>query len=291
MYRFWLCLCLSGFVSIPASAQLTGTLTNGNATFSQNGTPTSISPSTDTTQFRASFRPEGGSTSNSLYDQWMFYRVAGDTRERPFGNYSSGGITTSLTGNFSGSTATYSLTDVNTNPTPDVARFTATWTMNLVDNAAPNSASLNHTVRINNPGANPLTISLIQYVDLDLANTAGNQTATGGINGMYSTDGTLIGSLVATTPVTAFQASAFSTLRTALTNNTVTDLNNSGLPFSPGDVTFAYQWNVTIPAGGSTVIQSQMGISPVPEPGVILACCLGFAGLARLYQNRRNVIA
>lgn len=287
---FRILLSLSAFTVVVASAhaqQVTGTLTNGNATFSQTSTPTSVG----STSMRASFRPEGGTTANSLYDQWMFYRVAGDSRERPFGNYSSGNITTSLTGNYTGSTATLNLTDVNTSPNPDVTRFTATWTMNLVDSATPNTARLNHSVTINNPGVTPLTISLYHYVDLDLADTAGNQTATGGINGMFSTDGTLVGSLIPVTPATSFQATAYSTLRGLLTNNAVNNLTNSGLPFSPGDVTFAYQWDVTIPAGGSTTIQSYMGVQPVPEPAVILACCLGLAGVGRLYQKRRKAIA
>ena len=283
MYRPLLCAFVSAVAVAPASAQLTGTLTNGNATFTQTSTPTSIG----STQMRASFRPEGGTTTNSLYDQWMFYRVTGDTRERPFGNYSSGGITTALTGNFAGSTATYNLTDSNALGT----RFTAAWVINLVDSAAPNTATLNHAVTINNPGLTPLTISLFQYVDIDLADTAGGQSASGGINGMTSTNGTLNGTLTPITPATNFQASAFSALRTSLTDNSITNLSNSGLPFSPGDVTFAYQWDVTIPAGGSTVISSQMGVSPVPEPGLIIACCLGLAGLGRVYAKRRKVVA
>lgn len=267
-----------------ASAQLTGTISNGNATFTQVSTPNSLG----STAFRAEFRPEGGTTANSLYDQWMYYRVAGDTRETPFGNYNpSGSRNIQMTGNFSGSTATYNLTDLNNTTT----RFTATWTMNLVDNPTPNNTTLNHSVTINNPGATALTISLFHYVDLDLADAFDNQSATGGINGMYSTDGTLVGSLIPVTPATAFQASPYQNLRTLLSNTSVTNLNNSGLPFSPGDVTFAYQWDVTIPAGGSTVISSQMGISPVPEPGLMLAGCIGLVGLGRLYQNRRKVVA
>jgi hypothetical protein len=284
MFRILLCLVVFTVFTAHSSAQLTGQLTDGNATFNQLSTPSSLTSTT----MRASFRPEGGATTNSLYDSWMYYRVAGDTRESPFGNYNpTGPRDVLMTGSFVGNTATYNLTDQVSNST----RFTATWTMNLVDSATPNTSTLYHTVTLNNPGATPLTISLFQYVDIDLSNVATGQSATGGINGMYSTDGTLVGSLVAVTPATAFQASPFSDLRTSLSNETVTNLNNTGLPFSPGDVTFAYQWDVTIPAGGSTTIQSYMGVQPVPEPGMVLACCLGLAGVGRLYHKRRKAVA
>src|SRR5947208_17004239 len=81
----------------PARAQLTGTLTDGAATFTFNQTPTGENSSS----YTADFRPQGGTTlsGNDLYSQWLFYEVAGDNRIRPVGNYTkSSGGTVSLTG-------------------------------------------------------------------------------------------------------------------------------------------------------------------------------------------------
>ena len=71
-------------------------------------------------------------------------------------------------------------------------------------------------------------------------------------------------------------------LRNALEDAGVTNLNDgAGLPFGPGDSTFAFQYDRVISANGSTTID--MGFVAVPEPGSGSLTALGLLilGLAR----------
>ncbi|HET6572174.1 MAG TPA: PEP-CTERM sorting domain-containing protein [Fimbriiglobus sp.] len=45
------------------------------------------------------------------------------------------------------------------------------------------------------------------------------------------------------------------------------------------DWTGAYQWDLVIAPGGSATIQFEMGVSPVPEPGSVLALAAVGLGL------------
>ncbi|MFO0937273.1 MAG: PEP-CTERM sorting domain-containing protein [Gemmataceae bacterium] len=273
--------CLTVLLSSQALAQLTGTLTSGTATFTQSQTPTSINGTT----FRATFMPDG--QVNNLYDQWMFYRINGsgnglitvDTRERTFGNYTTGGISTGLTGTFSGSAATYNLTDSR--------NLSAAWNINLNQSNAT-TATLSHSVTFTNTNTTSLNVTLIQYIDLDLNSVPSGSNASGGLSGMLVSDssGHYSNFTPGTTP-NAYQVTAYSTLRTALVNNSITNLNNTGLPFTNGDYTGAYQWDFTIGANSSLTINSSL-ISAVPEPGSIVLISAGLAGAAGVWKKRRN---
>lgn len=87
----------------------------------------------------------------------------------------------------------------------------------------------------------------------------------------------------ALTAPTAYQVTAANTLRSALLNNSVTNLNNTGLPFSTGNYTGAWQWNVTINAGQTAGIHALLSDfdydppAPVPEPASIALAVLGLA--------------
>jgi hypothetical protein len=263
----------------PACGQLTGTLTDGAATFTFNETPTAENSST----YKADFQPQGAGTADHVYSQWLFYRVAGDTRERPFGNYTrSDGGTVELTGNLSGNTMTYSLTEKAADAT---TRFTATWTVVLRHGASPDQATVSHSVTITNPTASPLTFSLIHYLDYDLNDDSLNHTATGGLSGMTITNGVTQATYTPVTAASHYQVADGGTLDAALLNGTTATLNDTGLPFGPGDWSGAYQWDLTIPAGGSATIEFDMGVSPVPEPTAVLA--LSAVGLGLLGKARR----
>jgi hypothetical protein len=80
----------------------------------------------------------------------------------------------------------------------------------------------------------------------------------------------------------AYQAQAFSGLQTSLTNATITNLNNTGLPFGPGDFTGAFQWNNVVAAGGTLTVTS-IFTAYVPAPGA-----LALLGLAGLVGSRRR---
>ena len=134
----------------------------------------------------------------------MFYRVDGDTRERPFGNYTkTDGGTVAMSGSPSGNTMTYSITESAASGT----RFTATWTLQLQDGTVPGEATVLHSVTVTNPTASPLTLSLYHFLDFDLAEST-SDSATGGMNEMKVADGGLYGTYKPLTTASRFQASA-----------------------------------------------------------------------------------
>lgn len=277
--RLFLSALIAAWAASPAFGQTT--LSSGNATFDLNASPTGENDGF--AYSNASFRPEGGTTTNHLYAQWLFYRVDGDTRERPFGNYAktpTGSGSVSMSGSSSGNTMTYSITESAASGT----RFTATWTLQLQDGTVPGEATVLHSVSVTNPTASSLTLSLFHFLDFDLNGNTSN-SATGDINEMTITDGGMYGSYKPLTAASRYQASTGSpTLDVGLLDESVTSLSNGGLPVSENDWTGAYQWDLMLAAGESRTIQFEMGVSSVPEPGTVLALAaagLGLVGLAR----------
>jgi hypothetical protein len=236
----------------------------------------------NSTAFRGNFLTDTGGPDH-MYAQWMFYRVngiGGDTRERPFGNYTSGTVTTGLTGAFSGNTATYNLTDSALLGT----RFTATWTRTLLDGPSAGAATLTSSLVVRNPNLTPLSISLFHYVDFDLNGTPGGDSATGGAPGLIQTDGAVRLTYLPGTLPSAYQGATYPGIQDLLTDSAVNNLNNTGLPFANGDFSMAYQWNLTIPGNSSVTLTSVTAITPVPEPAAVVAVAavgLGLAGLVR----------
>jgi hypothetical protein len=91
--------------------------------------------------------------------------------------------------------------------------------------------------------------------------------------------------------VTNYQTASFATVRSLLTNAVVDNLNNTGVPFGPGDWTSAYQWDVIVPANGSIEVYEGLSCGlPIPccDVAKIEPFCVakaGTNGLARWGEN------
>ena len=92
-------------LATPALAQVGGTLTDGAATYIQATAPSGRIARQPGVRRR--LRTES-TAPNQLFQNWWYYRVAGDTREYPFGSYarSAGGQIVG-TSNYTGNTSTY----------------------------------------------------------------------------------------------------------------------------------------------------------------------------------------
>jgi hypothetical protein len=273
--RIWLAVGVTLIVATTASAQVT--IMAGNATYTQFALPTTETSTAGTSDLR----PEGGTTTDHLFQNMWYYRVAGDTREHPIGNYTlAGGQTITAVGSGGGTNQfSYAITET---------RFTAQWVGTLFDSTDPGNSTLYQSFSITNPGGSPLSIALFSYADFDVNGTAGGDSATGGIPEMTITDSVAGTALYGGLAANAFQVTAFATLRGLLLNASVDDFNNTGLPFGPGDFTGGFQWNLVIPAGGTVSVDGYLSVGPlvpIPEPTSLALTGLGILGVIR-YRRR-----
>jgi hypothetical protein len=255
-------------------------ITTGSSTYNQASTPTTEGSTTFTSNFSATTP----TLADNLFQNWWFYRVAGDTRERPFGNYTkTGGGAVTMTGSAAANVMTFNLTETDA---AAVTRFTSVLTFTITNVA--NGTQVAQRLVVTNPGATPLSLSFFNYADYDVP-TASSNTATGGLGGITVTNtaATQFGQHTPLTPANAFQVMPFSTLRGLLADTAVNNLSNSGLPFAAGDYTGAFQWDLTIAAGDSAIIDvalSNLNSLAVPEPGTI--ALMGMTGISSLIAFR-----
>lgn len=228
-----------------------GTITDGAATFVRTSTPFDATPTGNLTGVSAT------STQDHLFETGWYFRVSGDTREFFFPAPS--------TQNYAANTSTLDWTDV-------AARglFSARE-VSVVTNLSGPSGRVEQTMTITNLSqSNPLVIDIFHMLDYDVQPTAGNDSATqigptrigltdpGGVTGEYVGVG-----------ASAFMVRAFSgtDLGAVLDDSTVTNLDNSGLPFGPGDYTSAMQWasqTIAPSASASFVVQFSINTTTVP---------------------------
>jgi MYXO-CTERM domain-containing protein len=245
------------------------TLNNGNAVYS-NTVPTL---STAASGGLSNLQPDG-STDHLFRNTWH-WRINGvDTREFVFHSGAGFGFTEAGNGTNVG---TQSWTGLG-------GTFNAVLTTTLTDGGAAGQALLVQSMAITNTGPAAISLAMFNFADYDVGGTAGTDNAT-----LFASDIIQITDGANTVQhqgagADAWQATAFNTLYTALTNISVGDLTNTGLPFGPGDYTGAFQWNESVGAGATVVFTSVHGINtPVPAPGG-----LALAGLAGLIGRRRR---
>ncbi|MDJ0581436.1 hypothetical protein [Crocosphaera sp.] len=241
---------MSSLWALPAYAQFT--LTDGDFEYEQRGDDLGASD----------INVNGG--NDNLFQDWWFFRVDGDTSESVF---QSDKTPTS-------STVNTALLDFASNGV-----FSASLDYTLTDLGGGEGAVLQN-MSILNETASDLVIDLFYYVDLDVDASFSNTATLAGPNSvLFEENGvefTVIGS-----DADAFQVLEFSDLLDLLEDGAITNLDNSGVPFGPGDATVAFQWSLLIPAGESTTVSGAVGIGdfseedviptpvaePVPEPG------------------------
>ena len=246
MYRFGLMVAAGLAMSAPAFAQNTGAiLTDGTATYRIGGTTGVIATSPTATADPVMDLFLVGTTPENVFSDWWWFRVAGDTREFMISNANS--RTTTGTNEVEYGYAMGSLS--------------ATLNYKLTQPAA-NTARVDQTLVISNPGAAAVQIDVFHYIDFDLAGTTSNSaTLTTGNERMRVTH---TGGTFADwwgNGANAYQVQSFATLRGLFTNATIDNLGNFGLPFGPADFTGAFQWTLNIPAGGQMQVFSSYGVN------------------------------
>lgn len=237
-----------------------------------------------------------GSSDNAFAYHWL-WRVnnsAGstqDTRELVMSNGSGGGANSFLTvtgdnlGNSNTGKMTFDIFNVNNGYT-----FLAESTY-AISNDGSGPRVLN-TMKITNRDNGPLSLSLFNYTDFDLAATAGNDTVTwNGVDAFNWVDGATTAQHRAL-GFSAYQATDFSTstssssLRNVLFNTARNDLNNTVIA-GAGDRISGFQYDLVIPAGGMIEVYVGLALNttaPIPAPGA--AALMGLASLAGVRRRR-----
>jgi hypothetical protein len=145
------------------------------------------------------------------------------------------------------------------------------------------------TIRIINTGTTSLDFHFFQYSDFDLNGSSGGQTVQilGGNTARQGGNGILLTETVVTPAPSHFEAAEFPDTIAKLNDGSASDLNDN--PLASGDVTWAFQWDRVIAAGGTFVISKDKNITRnVPEPFSLGIWGLGLA-LGAVAARRRRV--
>lgn len=224
--------------------------------------------------------------TDQLFQQWFWFRT-GDGAEQSIDTLPLLGAVASNT---------------NFNPGNDtlVVRYGSleTWYVDVKyslqgGSAGSGASDIGEQITIFNADDGALGISFFQYSDFDLDNTANNDTVMMvNANTVRQWDPAFVLSeTVATPSPNAYElANTSFAIRDKLNDGVATNLNNTpaiGVGIT-GDASWAFQWNFTVPAGGSVQISKDKRIgSFIPEPLTLLGFTMGAGGLIR-YLRRRN---
>jgi hypothetical protein len=166
-----------------------------------------------------------------------------------------------------------------------------------LDGGAPASGSsdMSEQISITNTSGAPLDFHFFQYSDFDVSNTAGDDTAAfTNANAVQQYDGGLRLTETVVTPAASHrEIDTFPNTLNKLTDGVASTLSDTpavGVPFGPGNLAWAYQWDFTVPVGGSVQINKHKNLNArlVPEPGTMgllaLAGLLAVSGSRRLFR-------
>ncbi len=182
---------------------------------------------------------------NQLASQWWYYRI-GDTQQQPI-NQLAIPVVTQAAPNVIDLLYKGQSVDV-------LLRY-------ILNGGQPGSgnATIAEMVRIQNKTTAPITFHLFEFTDLNLDNTPDNDSAAlVNQTTVAQWDGSLITTESASTggmtPVPdRWEIGNAADLFNRLNNAPILDLSNGVTPYS-GDVAFAFQWDMAIPARGTQVL-------------------------------------
>jgi hypothetical protein len=153
-------------------------------------------------------------------------------------------------------------------------------------------SDISEQIRIENRSASTMEVHFFQYNNFILSN--GQDTVTFDSNNHVLQTGPAgqLGELVNTGEgvVTGFpkhEGAFVPVTLTSLNDGGPTNFLNGMAPVGPGNVSWAFQWDLTIPAGGYGIISKDKLLNVVPEPASITLLCLsGILGCGWLWRRR-----
>jgi MYXO-CTERM domain-containing protein len=227
-----------------------------------------------------------------LAQQWLWYRVGTASAEASVDTLNFLGVTPTGT-----KQAMLSYSGLG---------FNVQITYSLLGGTAGSGVSdLAEQIKIINTTAAPLDFHLFLYSDFDLAGNAANDTVTSvnwapvpfsapGYSSVTQVDGLDLQQTTFGTFANRAEATTFPVTLNHLNDGAPSTLANAGAsfgPVGPGDMTYAFQWDLTIAANSSKTIgvDKRLDIVPIPEPSPLSLALLGLAGLGAItLMSRRH---
>lgn len=151
-------------------------------------------------------------------------------------------------------------------------------------------ADLTEVISIFNTSNQTLNFHFFEYVDFDLNETIGDDTIVilNGNTARQTDPVVTVSETVVTPQPSRFEAAVFDSTLLSLNDGNPTTLNNQAGPLADVDATWAFQWDMSIPAGGSFLISKDKLLIAIPEPATI--GLLGLAGGLILARRRRKCL-
>lgn len=214
-----------------------------------------------------------------LYRQWFWYRVGDTGGEKTINKLSL--ISAEQT---SPSTLTTLYKKHN--------QFSIEVSYTLLGGAEDTGYStIGEQIKVLNLGAGPLDFHFFQYVDFDLGGSNAGDTVQLGqnISGLFDSAYQNKGSSYFADEIVSpgaqhGQAGLYPAIYNNLSDGSPTTLSDSSGPVT-GDATWAFQWDASIPAGGSfsIALNKSVYVTNVPEPSVLalIPAALALLGVAR----------
>jgi hypothetical protein len=234
-------LAVPAQLAVQLAAQLApGTITAGNAEFSFRTYPTANTATAGT----ANFRVAGATSTDHLYHTWWWWRLHTDARE--FALHNGTATQPAPVAVFAGRNATL------TWPSVDSRNLRAQLALTLASAGAAGAVLVQRLTVTNNTGA-PIRLNLFAYVDIDQCGFFANLATAVRANTQRITDPmcSTVGQVYAPGAHHHLVAS-FPAVRQRLLDTVADVLDDSGLPYGPGDYTSAFQWqDIVVPAAGS----------------------------------------